>query len=63
MNYKGIEFTVKMIGPGIWKYRFQIGRAIKVGTTKVKLELEAIQRVQKRIDRELKIAGSYETRK
>ncbi len=61
MNYKGIEFTVKMIEPGIWRYRFQIGRAIKAGTTKVKLELEAIQRVQKRIDRELKIAGSYET--
>jgi hypothetical protein len=28
-----------------------------VGTTKVKLELVAIQWVQKRIDRELKIAG------
>jgi hypothetical protein len=61
MNYKGIEYKLKMIEPGIWKYRFQIGRAVKVGTTKVKLEPEAIHRVQKRIDRELKVAGHYET--
>jgi len=61
MTYKGIEFTLKMVEPGIWKYRFQIGRAIKVGTTKVELELVAIQRTQKRIDRELKIAGIYES--
>ena len=61
MNYKGIEYTIKMIEPGIWKYRFHIGRAVKVGTTKVGLELLAIQRVQKRIDRELKIAKFHES--
>jgi hypothetical protein len=61
MNYKGIEYTINMIEPGVWKYRFHAGRAVKVGTTKVKLELLAIQRVQKRIDRELKIAGFYES--
>ncbi len=60
MNYKGIEYTIKMIEPGTWKYRFHIGRAVKVGMTKVELELLAIQRVQKRIDRELKIAKFYE---
>jgi len=60
VNYKGIQYTIKMTKPGIWKYRFQIGRAIKVGTTRVKLEPDAVQRVQKRIDRELKIAGSHE---
>jgi hypothetical protein len=59
MNYKGIEYTIKMTEPGVWKYRFQIGRAIKVGTTRVVLELGAVRRVQKRIDRELKIVGSY----
>jgi hypothetical protein len=61
VNYKGIEYTIKMTKPGIWKYRFQIGRAIKVGTTRVKLEQVAVQRVQKRIDRELKIAGFHES--
>jgi hypothetical protein len=52
-NYKGIEYTINMTEPGVWKYRFQIGRAIKIGTTRAKLELVAVQRVQKRIDREL----------
>jgi hypothetical protein len=59
MNYKGIEYTIKMSEPGVWKYRFRIGRGIKVGATRVELELVAVRRVQKRIDRELKIAGPY----
>jgi hypothetical protein len=53
MNYKGIEFSLKSVEPGIWKYRFQVGRAIKTGATKVSHEHLAIQRVEKRIDREL----------
>ena len=59
MNYKGIEYTIKITEPGVWKYRFKIGRGIKIGATRVELELDAVRRVQKRIDRELKIAGSY----
>jgi hypothetical protein len=59
MNYKGIEYTIKMTEQGVWKYRFQIGRAIKVGATRAEIELVAVRRVQKRIDRELKIVGSY----
>jgi hypothetical protein len=61
MNYKGIEYTIKMTEPGVWKYRFQIGRGIKVGKTRTDLKLLAVRRVQKRINRELKIAGSYES--
>jgi hypothetical protein len=61
MNYKGIEYTIKMTEPGVWKYRFQIGRGIKVGKTRADLKLLAVRRVQKRINRELKIAGSYES--
>jgi hypothetical protein len=61
MNYKGIEYTIKMTEPGVWKYRFQIGRGIKVGKTRTDLKLLAVRRVQKRISRELKIAGSYES--
>jgi hypothetical protein len=61
MNYKGIEYTIKMIEPGVWKYRFHIGRGIKIGSTRVELELDAVRRVQKRIDRELKIAVPHAT--
>jgi hypothetical protein len=61
MTYKGIDYTLKMVAPGIWKYRFFIGRGIKIGTTKTGQENVAIQRTQKRIDRELKIAGNYES--
>jgi hypothetical protein len=57
VDYKGIEFSLKMIEPGIWKYRFQLGRAIKTGRTKTTLELLAIRSVHTRIDRELKLAG------
>ena len=53
MNYKGIEYSLKLVKPGMWKYRFHIGRAIKTGRTKVSDEHLAIQRVEKRIDREL----------
>ena len=57
MNYKGIEFSLKMIKPGTWTYRFQIGRAIKTGRKKTTLEHLVIQSVHTRIDRELKLAG------
>ena len=56
MDYKGIKFSLKMIQPGIWKYRFQIGRAIKTGRKKSTFEL-AIRAVHTRIDREMKLAG------
>jgi hypothetical protein len=59
MTYKGMEYSLKMIEPGVWKYRFQIGRGVKIGTTKTELESLAIRRTQKRIDRELKIAENY----
>ena len=57
MDYKGIEFSLTMIEPGSWRYRFQIGRAIKTGRTKTTLEHLAIRSVHTRIDRELKLAG------
>jgi hypothetical protein len=57
MNYKGIEYSLKLVKPGRWQYRFQIGRAIKTGRTKASDKDLAIQRVEKRIDRELANAG------
>jgi hypothetical protein len=55
MNHKGIDYSVLATAtPGVWKSQFQIGDAVKTGTTEAKLNLLAIRRVQLRIDRELK---------
>src|SRR5665213_324885 len=53
LSYKGIEYSLKLVEPGVWEYRFHIGRAIKTGTTKVTHEHLAIRRVEERIGREL----------
>ena len=54
MIYKGVEFTVTAVAPGIWKWQFHIGDKVIAGKTEAKLNLLAIRRVQLRIDRELK---------
>jgi hypothetical protein len=33
MIRKGVEFTVQLIEPGLWKWRFQIGEAVTDGRT------------------------------
>jgi DNA-binding response OmpR family regulator len=53
MSYRGIEYSLKLVEPGVWEYRFHIGRAIKTGATKVVHEHLAIRRVEERIGREL----------
>ena len=62
MIYKGVEFTVTMAGPGIWKWQFRIGDQVKTGKTEARLNLLAIRRVQLRIDRELKKAAAAQLR-
>jgi hypothetical protein len=54
MIYKGVEFTVTAVAPGIWKWQFHVGDKVIAGKTEAKLNLLAIRRVQLRIDRELK---------
>jgi DNA-binding response OmpR family regulator len=61
MSYKGIEYTLKLVEPGVWEYRFHIGRAIKTGTTKVTHQHLAIRRVEERIGRELLNSELYKT--
>jgi hypothetical protein len=56
MIYKGVEFTVTAVTPGIWKWQFRIGERLVTGKTEAKLNLLAIRRVHLRIDRELKKA-------
>ncbi|WP_454626538.1 hypothetical protein [Bradyrhizobium cenepequi] len=57
MIHKGVEYTVTLATPGVWKWQFQIGDTVKTGKTEAKLQLLAIRRVQLRIDRELKKAS------
>jgi hypothetical protein len=56
MIYKGVEFSVTAVAPGIWTWQFHIGDRVIAGKTEAKLNLLAIRRVQLRIDRELKKA-------
>jgi len=62
MNYKAIEYSLKSVEPGIWKYKFRIGRGIKTGTTKTKLDLVAIHRVQSELTASLKTPDSTSLR-
>ena len=54
MIYKGVEYTVTAVAPGIWKWQFRIGDRVVTGKTEAKLYLLAVRRVQLRINRERK---------
>ena len=56
MIYKGVEFTMTAVAPGVWKWQFRIGERVVAGKTEARLYLLAVRRVQLRIDRELKKA-------
>jgi len=57
MVYKGVEFNVTAVAPGVWKWQFRIGDRAVAGKTEARLYLLAVRRVQLRIDRELKKSG------
>jgi hypothetical protein len=54
MIRKGVEFTLQLIEPGLWKWRFQIGEAVTNGKTHTKLMGMATRRAEARIDRTLR---------
>jgi hypothetical protein len=55
MNHRSVEYTVSATAvPGVWKWQFRIGDAVKTGKTETRIDLLAIRRVQLRIDRELR---------
>ncbi|MBR1195296.1 hypothetical protein JQ634_08110 [Bradyrhizobium sp. AUGA SZCCT0240] len=54
MIYKGVEYTVTAVAPGIWKWQFRIDDRVITGKTEAKLYLLAVRRVQLRINRERK---------
>jgi hypothetical protein len=54
MVYKGVEYSLTAVAPGIWKWQFRIDDRVVSGKTETKLYLLAVRRVQLRIDRERK---------
>jgi hypothetical protein len=50
----GVEFTLLLIEPGLWRWRFQIGETATTGKTKTNLRGLATRRVQAQIDRALR---------
>ena len=60
MIYKGVEYTLTPVAPGVLKWQFQIGDKVISGKTEARLNLLAIRRIQLRIDRELKKASRDE---
>ncbi|MBR1153079.1 MULTISPECIES: hypothetical protein [unclassified Bradyrhizobium] len=58
MIYKGVEYTVTAVAPGIWKWQFRIDDRVVTGKTEAKLYLLAVRRVQLRINRERKKSAS-----
>jgi hypothetical protein len=54
MLRKGVEFTLLLVEPGLWRWRFQIGETATTGQTQTKLRGLAARRVELRIDGELR---------
>jgi hypothetical protein len=54
MNRKGVEFTLLLMEPGLWRWRFQIGETVSTGKAETNLMGLAAHRVNQRIDRELR---------
>jgi hypothetical protein len=56
--YKGIQYTISPTEePDIWRWRFEIGEAVKSGKTQTRLAELAARRVQSKIDAALRLLG------
>jgi len=62
MDYRGVQYEITKIEPGLWKYQFRIGAVIRTGKTKSSLELLADRRVRLTIDRLLRPPRPVKTR-
>jgi hypothetical protein len=51
MLYRGVEYEIEPVEPGVWKWQCRIGDEIKTGKTKCRLGLLADRRVRMTIDR------------
>jgi hypothetical protein len=50
VNRKGVEYSLLLIEPGLWRWRFQIGKTATTGKTHTNLVGMATRRVELRID-------------
>jgi hypothetical protein len=62
MLYRGVEYEIKPIEPGAWKWQCRIGAVIRTGKTKCNLELLADRRVRTMIDRLLRTPRPVKSR-
>jgi hypothetical protein len=58
MIHKGIAFSLLLIEPGLWQWRFQIGETVTTGRTQTNLMGLAARRAEVRIDDALR-KGSF----
>jgi hypothetical protein len=54
VNRKGVEYSVLLIEPGLWRWRFQIGETATSGKTRTHLPGMVTRRVELRIDSALR---------
>jgi len=59
MIRKGVEFTLQLIEPGLWKWRFQIGAAVTNGKTHTRIMGLAARRAESKIDRALRKLNAF----
>ena len=53
MLYRGVEYEIEPVEPGVWKWQCRIGDEIKTGKTKCRLGLLADRRVRMTINIEI----------
>ena len=59
MIHRDIQYTVTATAePDVWRWRFEIGGAVRSGTTQTRLAALAARRVQSKIDAVLKALAS-----
>jgi hypothetical protein len=57
MNHKGVEYTLTMIEPGVWKWEFRIDEKVMAGKIRTNLRGLAQRRAEAKIDFFLKQAA------
>ncbi|BBC02415.1 hypothetical protein BE61_78780 [Bradyrhizobium elkanii USDA 61] len=53
MQHRGVQFSIREVLSGEWRYSFELDGKTISGRTRTRLELLAVRRVKDRINREL----------
>jgi hypothetical protein len=57
MTYRGIDYSMRPVAPGVWCWSFQIGGLARMGRTHTMIGQMAIRRAQVQINKALSEAG------